>query len=120
MTAFELTQDNFTQTVAENDIVLVDFWAAWCGPCRRFAPIFEAAAAAHPDIAFGKVNTETQPGLARAAKISSIPTLMAFREGVLVYSQPGALSSAALERVISSVKDLDMARVRSSIAAADT
>ncbi len=117
MTTSALTMQNFEQTVKDNDIVLVDWWASWCGPCRMFAPVFEKASANHPDIVFGKVDTEAESALAGAARISSIPTLMAFREGVLVFSQPGALPAAALEQVISSVRDLDMAEVHAKVAA---
>lgn len=112
-----LTAENFEETVTSNDVVLVDFWAAWCGPCRMFAPVYDKAAAAHPDIVFGKVDTEAQQALAAAAGISSIPTLMGFRGGVLVFSQPGALPAAALEEVIAGIKGLDMDEVRSQLAA---
>jgi len=95
----------------------VDFWAAWCGPCRNFAPVYEAAAADNPDIVFGKVDTEAEQGLAGAAGISSIPTLMAFREGILVFSQPGALPRKALDHVIAGVRGLDMDEVRAAVAA---
>ncbi len=111
-----LTKDNFASTVDRDGIVLVDFWAAWCGPCRRFAPVFERASEQHPDITFGKVDTEAERALAAAASISSIPTLMAFRDGVLVFSQPGALPAAALEQVISAVRGLDMADIRRKLA----
>src|SRR3954465_801806 len=103
-----LTGSTFEETVLGNDIVFVDFWAAWCGPCRNFAPVYEAAAADNPDIGFGKVATGAGQGLAGAAGISSIPTLIAFREGILVFSQPGALPRKALDHVIAGVRGLDM------------
>jgi thioredoxin 1 len=111
-----LTAATFEQTVLDNDIVLVDFWAAWCGPCRTFGPIFEQASATHPDIVFGKVDTEAEQSLAGTAGITSIPTLMVFREGVLVFSQPGALPASALEQVIAGVQGLDMDDVRTQVA----
>jgi thioredoxin 1 len=111
-----LTTDTFENTVTRQGITLVDWWASWCGPCRRFAPVFQAASEQHPDITFGKVDTEDQPGLAGAARISSIPTLMAFRDGILVFSQPGALPAAALEQVIEAVRGLDMDEVRGKLA----
>ena len=117
MATTELTATNFEETVLGNDIVLVDFWAAWCGPCRMFAPVFDAASAKYPEIVFGKVDTEAERGLAGAAGIMSIPTLMAFREGILVFSQPGALPATALEEVIEAVQGLDMAEVHAQVKA---
>ncbi|MEV4715428.1 thioredoxin [Micromonospora sp. NPDC049374] len=115
MASVALTGANFEETVTRDGIVLVDFWASWCGPCRGFAPVFEQASEKHRDIVFGKVDTEVEQGLAAAAQIRSIPTLMAFRGGVLVFSQPGALPAAALEQVIQVVRDLDMDEVRAKI-----
>jgi thioredoxin 1 len=114
----ELTKENFESTVSGDGIVLVDFWAAWCGPCRMFAPVFEEASDKHADIVFGKIDTEDQQQLAAAANIRSIPTLMAFRDGILVFSQAGALPAPSLEQLIGAVRDLDMDDVRRQIAEA--
>ncbi|NLU83032.1 thioredoxin [Rhodococcus sp. HNM0569] len=111
-----LTQQNFDDIVTGNDVVLVDFWASWCGPCRSFAPTYEASSEEHPDVVHGKVDTEAEQGIAQAANIRSIPTIMAFREGVLVFNQAGALPPAALEDLVTQVKALDMDEVRKQIA----
>jgi thioredoxin 1 len=111
-----LSEATFEPTVTGNDIVLVDWWASWCGPCRMFAPVFDAAAAENPDIVFAKVDTEAETALARAAGIMSIPTLMVFRAGVLVFSQPGALPAPALDDLIAQVRALDMDAVHAELA----
>ena len=116
MATLTLTRDNFNETITDNDTVIVDFWADWCGPCRSFAPTFEAASAKHPDIVFGKVDTEDQAELAAAFGIRSIPTLMVFRDQILLYNQPGALPAAALDDLIGQVKALDMDEVRRQVA----
>jgi thioredoxin 1 len=116
VTTIELDETTFEETITGNDIVLVDWWASWCGPCRMFAPIFEQAAAANPDIVFAKVDAESQAGLAGALDIMSIPTLMIFREQVLVFSQPGALPAAALDDLIAQVRALDMDDVHRAVA----
>jgi thioredoxin 1 len=118
MATVTATAQNFEQTVTDNEIVLVDFWADWCGPCKMFAPVFEAASDKHDDIVFAKVDTEAEQQLAMEAQIRSIPTLMAFRDGILVFNQAGALPSESLEELVTAVRDLDMDDVRAKIAAA--
>ncbi|MGO4255979.1 thioredoxin [Marmoricola sp. RAF53] len=109
MPTTDLTAENLEQTVTENEIVFVDFWASWCGPCRQFAPVYEAASEANPDIVFGSVDTEAEQELAAAAQVSSIPTLMVFKQGVLVFNQAGALPATALDQVIQGARELDVA-----------
>lgn len=115
MASVELTQENFDSTITDNDIVVVDFWADWCGPCKMFAPTFEAASEKHPEIVFGKVDTEAEQSLAGAAGIQSIPTLMVFREKILLFSQAGALPPAALDDLLTQVKSLDMVAVHAEV-----
>lgn len=117
MATIELTQHNFQETIEKNDMVIIDFWAAWCGPCRSFAPIFEEASNKHQDIAFGKVNTEAERALAGSFRVRSIPTLVIIREQVVLFAQPGALPASALDELIEQAKTIDMADVHQQVAA---
>lgn len=116
MSTIEITKDNFESTITDSSILLLDFWADWCGPCKQFAPVYEEASEQYSDVVFGKVDTEAQQELAGLFAISSIPTLVAFREGIVVFAQPGALAAPQLEQVITAVKELDMNEVREELA----
>lgn len=116
MATIELTESNFEKTITDNDIVIIDFWAPWCAPCRNFAPVYESTSEKYPDIVFAKVNTEDERGLAGNFQIRSIPTLMIFREQIVIFSQPGSLPATALEDIIEKVKALDMDMVRKEVA----
>ncbi|WP_404286323.1 thioredoxin family protein [Glutamicibacter arilaitensis] len=116
MATKNVSEAEFAQLIEDNGIVLVDFWAAWCGPCRQFAPVYEQTSEKFPDVVFAKVDTEAEQGLARAANVTSIPTVMAFREKVLVFSQPGVLNAAQLEDLVTAVKGIDMSEVHAQIA----
>jgi thioredoxin 1 len=120
MATVTLTGENFESTLKEHDIVLVDFWASWCGPCRSFAPVFERVSQGNPDVVFGKVDTQAEQQLAGEAEVTSIPTVMAFRQGILLYSQPGAMSQKSLEQLLAAIREVDMDDVRRQLAAQST
>ena len=120
MATLDLTQDNFEQTVLNNDLVIIDFWAPWCGPCKGFAPVYEEVSEKYPQVVFAKVNTEAEQELAGYFQIRSIPTLMVFREKIIIFSQAGALPGAALEDIVSKAQELDMDQIRAEISAEET
>ncbi len=120
MATMELTQENFDSVVSDNPIVIIDFWAPWCGPCRQFAPVFEQISEKHPDVVFAKLNTDEQQGIAQAFQIRSIPTLMVFREKVILFSNPGSMPAGQFDKLVTEVKAVDMAKVHAEIAAQET
>ncbi|MBL8534510.1 MAG: thioredoxin [Betaproteobacteria bacterium] len=120
MATMELTQENFDTVVSDNPIVIIDFWAPWCGPCRQFAPVFEQISEKHPDVVFAKLNTDEQQGIAQAFQIRSIPTLMVFREKVILFSNPGSMPAGQFDKLVTEVKAVDMAKVHAEIAAQET